>query len=409
MRVVDELLSKYSAAAVLRLIVFSDRAIFIFMEDFKMKKLTALLLSLILLLSLTACGAKTEAPAEAAPAAEAPVEAPAEEAPVEEAPAAEEAAWPCTIVDLLGNEIVLEAPVKSVVGTHNPTMNLAVVLGGGGKYIGGFGNKEMADTLYSYVFPELAEDVVQIGKGKNINFETVASLGCDLCILPERQKGLAADYANAGLPVAIVLSSTESFEAVRGSIALMGSILDEDERAAKINDTIISIEDAVTNATAAVAEEDKPTVLFLGSSAMYSVATDSMIQTEIMTKAGAKNAVTDLTVYGDFAEVTAEEILGYNPEVIWIPNYASYTVEDVMNDDAFKGTDAVKNGQVFVFPCELEPWDYPTATCVLGLAWAAQNLHGDLYSAETMKGACDELYGVIYGRTFTMEEMGLAE
>ena len=134
-----------------------------------------------------------------------------------------------------------------------------------------------------------------------------------------------------------------------------------------------------------------------------------MIQTEIMEKAGAKNAVTGLTVYGDFAEVSAEEIVGYNPEIIWIPNYASYTVEDVLNDDAFKGTDAVKNGKVFVFPCELEPWDYPTATCVLGLAWAAQNLHGDLYSQDDMVEACDTLYGTIYGRTFTLEEMGLAE
>ena len=59
-----------------------------------MKKIFALLLSLVLIFSLCACGAKEEAPAaapaapaapaeEAAPAAE---EAPAEEAPVEEAP-----------------------------------------------------------------------------------------------------------------------------------------------------------------------------------------------------------------------------------------------------------------------------------------------------------------------------------
>ena len=133
-----------------------------------MKKIIAMLLAMALVLSLAACGAKEEASAEttAAPVVEAPAEtaAPETEAPTE-APE-----WPKTIVDVMGNEITLEAPATRLVGTHNPTMNMAVILGGGGKYIAGFGNKEMADVLYSYVYPELQDDVIQIGKGKNINY-----------------------------------------------------------------------------------------------------------------------------------------------------------------------------------------------------------------------------------------------
>ena len=55
-----------------------------------MKKIIALLLALIMVLSLVACGAKTETPAEE-PAAETPAEEPAAEEPAEE-PAAEEPA-----------------------------------------------------------------------------------------------------------------------------------------------------------------------------------------------------------------------------------------------------------------------------------------------------------------------------
>ena len=55
-----------------------------------MKKMLAVLLAMLMVLSLCACGAEKEAPKAEAPAAEAPAaEAPAEEAPAEEAPAAE--------------------------------------------------------------------------------------------------------------------------------------------------------------------------------------------------------------------------------------------------------------------------------------------------------------------------------
>ena len=54
-----------------------------------MKKLIALLLALVMVIGLVACGAE-EAPVEEAPVEEAPVEeAPVEEAPVEEAPVEE--------------------------------------------------------------------------------------------------------------------------------------------------------------------------------------------------------------------------------------------------------------------------------------------------------------------------------
>ncbi len=361
----------------------------------------ALLLALVLALALAACGAPTNEPG-------APAEDPA--APTEEVqePAAPEAEWPRTITDLAGNTLELEAPVTGVVGTHNPTMNLAIVLGGGGKYITGFGNKEMADELYSYVFPELANDVPQIGKGKNINYETVLSLEPQLAILPERFAYMVEEFGDVGVPAVVVLSSTESFESIQDSLLLMGSILGEDARAAEIVDMMQSIEDDVVSATAGVADADKPSVIFLGSSSMLSVATDSMIQTEIMEKAGAVNAVTGLTVYGSFADVSAEDIVGWNPDIIWVPNYADYTVEDVLNDPMFASITAVKNGDVYYFPSALEPWDYPTASCVLGLAWAASVLHPDLYSQDQLMAAADDFYSLIYGQTFTAEQLGLA-
>jgi len=379
-----------------------------------MRRILALFTVIVLAVSLVSCAkvsggpqaqAPSESPVNTAPAAvetASPSAAPPSEASPSAAPE-----WPKTITDVKGNTLTLEKPVKSVVGTHNPTMNLAIVLGGGGKYIKGFGNKEMADELYAIVFPELAEGVTQIGKGKNINYETVVKLAPDLAILPERFAFMVEEFENVGVDALVVLSSQESFSSIMNSLELMGSILDEDERAAEIVAMMQGIIDNVKKAAAGVAEEDKPSVMFLGSSSLLSVATDSLIQTEIIETAGGVNAVKGLDVKGDFAEVSAEQIVGWNPDIIWIPQYASYTIDDVLSHEAFKNLTAVKNGAVYQFPSALEPWDYPTASCVLGLAWGACNLHPDKYSASDMMAAADAFYKLLYGKTFSAEQLGI--
>lgn len=357
-----------------------------------MKKLIAMLLALTLVLSLAACGSKpaeTTAPVESTPETTAPADT------------------SITVTDILGNEVTLEGPASRLVGTHNPTMNTAVVLGGGGKYIAGFGNKEMADVLYSYVYPELKDDVIQIGKGKNINYETVLTTGADLAILPERFAYMVEEFNDVGIPAIVILSSTESFDTIRNAINLMGTVVGETDRAAALLGYFDGVISKVAERTAGV--EEKPTVMFLGSSSMYSVATGAMIQSEIMDVAGAVNAVSGVDVLGEFADVSAEEMVGWNPDVIWVPAYADYTVEDVLNAPEFSSITAVQNGAVYSFPSELEPWDYPTVSACLGAAWAAWNLHPELYSRDELIADVNGLYELVYGQTFTAEQMGLAE
>ena len=80
-----------------------------------------------------------------------------------------------------------------MIGTHNPSMNMVIVLDGDGKRIVGFGNKDMAYGLYDKVAPEVNE-VTSIGKGKNINMETVVSVKPDLMILPKRMEDLLPKF-----------------------------------------------------------------------------------------------------------------------------------------------------------------------------------------------------------------------
>ena len=343
------------------------------------KKLLCMILALTLILSVTACSPKQDA-------------------------SSGKSSGEIKVTDAIGREVTLAAPATKVVGTHNPSLNTAVVIGGGGKYIAGFGNKDMARGLYEEVIDGY-NDLPQIGKGKDINMETVMELGADLAILPERFASQADQFAEVNVPAVVALPNDESFDTVTNSLKIVGKALGEYKRAEEITSFIGDKIDSVSKKVGAASE--KPSILFLGGTSPLTVAPDAMIQTYIIEKAGGANAVSGLDKKGEFADVSIEQIVGWNPDIIWVPSYAKYKVEDILNDPAWSSIKAVQDKAVYVFPSSLEPWDYPTASSVLGVCWAANNLHGDLYSSDDFMKDVDAFYQMVYGKTFTKEQLGL--
>jgi len=343
----------------------------------KAKRIWAMILAIVVIFSLTACST---------------------------ASSDEETSGEIVLTDVIGRQVVLEEPATLVVGTHNPTLNAAVVLGGGGKFIGGFGNKEMSRGLYEAVIPDF-DNLTQIGKGGNINYETVLQTGADLAIIPERFQDQVAQFEEIGMNVLVALPSEESFETVTASLTLLGQALGVSDRADEINAFLEAKIDNAKEITAQVT--DKKKVLFLGGSSPLSVAPDAMIQTDLIEVAGGENAVTGVEGSGDFVDVNIEQIIEWNPDVIWFPSYADYTVDSLMSDPAWANINAVKNNQVYVFPSTIEPWDQPTAALSLGIAWATHNLNPELYTQEDIMNDADEFYNMVYGMTFTAEQLGI--
>lgn len=308
------------------------------------------------------------------------------------------------LVDVIGREVVLDQPATKLVGTHNPTLNAAVVLGGGEKYIVGFGNKEMSRPLYEAVMDDY-DGLVQIGKGGNINFEAVLATGADLAIIPERFKDQVEQFEKVGLNVLVALPNEESFDTIRQSLTLLGKALGAEDR----SDMIVGYMDERIEKAKKITSQvtDKKKVLFLGGSSALSVAPAAMIQTQLIEVAGGENAVSGISGTGDFVQVNIEQIIAWNPDVIWYPAYASYTDEDLINDPAWSSIDAIKNKTIYAFPSLVEPWDQPTAALSLGIAWATHNLHPDLYTLDEIMADVDEYYNMVYGKTFSREQLGL--
>ncbi len=131
---------------------------------------------------------------------------------------------------------------------------------------------------------------------------------------------------------------------------------------------------------------------------MLSTAGDAMYQSDMIRNAGGINAAAEITdTY--WAEISYEQLLAWNPEVIILAADAAYSVEDVLADEVLADCTAVKNGAVYRIPNAIESWDSPVPGSVLGSLWLASVLHGDVYPAAEYEAAVTEFYETFYGFT----------
>lgn len=133
---------------------------------------------------------------------------------------------------------------------------------------------------------------------------------------------------------------------------MLAQLFGEEERARQISEEFTKIKDDVSMSTKNC--NNWPNVLFMGQN-KYSVTSSNMIQSEIVDLAGGTDIAASHYDHGLFNQVDAESIVIMNPEVIFIPSYAKYNVEDITSDPKLQSVEAVKNMQVYRFPGKLEP------------------------------------------------------
>lgn len=111
---------------------------------------------------------------------------------------------------------------------------------------------------------------------------------------------------------------------------------------------------------------------------------------------------------GKWMDVSAEQLADWDPEMIFAVSYAEYTLDDIRNDPALAGVKAVTEDQLYMVPSQIEAWDYPQPSSVLGLLWMTHVLHPELVSQEEYAGEAKNFYKTYFNIDLTDEQMGIA-
>ena len=349
-------------------------------------KFTALALSAAMVLSLAACGQSASQSQSAAPASGSQSQPQSQSA---SAPAAVEEVMPVTLTDAAGRQVTIETEPETLVSGYYITTSMLIALGQQDKLVG---IEAKADTrpIYALAAPELPE-LPSVGTAKEFDLEGCAALEPDLVILPLKLQESAEALEQLGINALVV--NPEDMDLLEETLDLLGQATGSSERAHALMDY-----NAETEAEMAqlLADAEKPSVYLAGNSSYLSTAGSKMYQNTLIELGGGENVAAELE--DDYwADISYEQLLAWNPDVIVIAADADYTKEDLLADSQLAGLTAVQNGAVYALPSSFEAWDSPVPSGVLGIRWMASALHGDLYSLEQFRQDAADFYKEFYG------------
>ena len=329
----------------------------------KAKKIIALLLTLAMVLSLCACGSA----AEAAPTSQ---EAPTTEAPTETTAAPTEAAE-VTVTDMIGREVAV------VPGSYQRV----VCIGAGAlrmySYVGDVsllaGVEDIDNTTLSErpaMFDSVARPYV-LAYGDTFNTLPSCGVGGPMAQAAEAEKILACDpdivisefedveksdalQAQLGVPVITLSAGSKGVfdEKFYGSMALLGQVFGEEDKAAELVRYVKDEAAAISAAVAEIPEEEKPSVYICGlgnwGTTDHLMTAENYVSFEI---AGVKNVLSGLGIQG-VGPIEEEKFveLGEQMDIIIMDAAAVKNIKPLYAEDntIFDTCKAWQDGEVYL-------------------------------------------------------------
>jgi iron complex transport system substrate-binding protein len=301
------------------------------------------------------------------------------------------------VIDHLGREVKLEKPAEKIVSGYYITTSMLIALGLEENVVG---IEAKADTRPIY---KLAArhflDLPNVGTMKEFDLEGAAALEPDLVILSIRLKDAAESLEQLGIKVLTV--NPESMEELKETIEMISKLTNTEDRAEEL---IKYYDDKTSELSAKIKDKEKKNVYLAGNSSLLSTATMKMYQNSLIEMAGGENVAGDIDdTY--WAEISYEQLIVYNPDVIiGIPG-AVYTKDEILNDEKLQGINAVKNNKVYFMPDSFESWDSPVPSGILGTMWATSLLNEDDYPFDVFKQDVYDFYKEFYDIEINMEQI----
>jgi iron complex transport system substrate-binding protein len=303
------------------------------------------------------------------------------------------------LTDQVGNTVCIPQPVERLASLYGPGTFYIYALGASDRlvaatYIGVKGVSKAPASLF-----RLESRLEELLCYPPFNIEEMVARNPDLVMVDAtRHSQLAAQFQELGIPV--IQYITETPEALRSAVRTTARALGPE--AEELAEEFCTDFDRVySTVKEALADEEKVSVLFIGTEALRVVSGD-MYQNDLFAAAGGTLVSHELRGYWN--NVNCEQIFLWNPDVIIIAPYGPVQPVDLLEDPDWQAISAIQNGRVHRMPRLIAPWDTPVPESLLAVVWIAEVLHPGEIGLD-LSSEIKHFYNNYYHYTLTDEEL----
>ncbi|MDP9357160.1 MAG: ABC transporter substrate-binding protein [Chloroflexota bacterium] len=272
------------------------------------------------------------------------------------------AAFPVTITDDVGRQVVLQEAPQRIVSIAPSNTEILFALG--------LGEKVVAVDQYSDYPPE-AEQKPQLGSYVKPDLEQIVAAAPDLVLATGVHEETVVPQLEA-LRLTVAVIDPEDLDDVFDGIGLVGRITGQDARATGLVCELLDRVDAVAER---INGAPRPRVFFELSPELHTAGPDSFID-DLISRAGGENIAAGATE--EWPQLSAEVLLEQDPEVILLADEAAGVSPDqVRTRPGWQQVTAVEQDRIVAIDPDLT--NRPGPRVVDGLEAIARALHPERF------------------------------
>ncbi len=302
------------------------------------------------------------------------------------------------IIDDSGTKVMVPDHVNRIADAWYAHHSLLMTLGAGDKIIATVNHPQ--DRPWMFLIQPSLNKALSV-RGVTFNSESLIADKTDV-VFASRGNGDIAAYRQAQLPTVEV--SFDDFSSMKQSLLTTAAVLGtpEAEKRAELYNQYLDQQIALIQAkTSKLSEAQKPRVLHIESLHPLKIdGSDTLIDTWIRL-AGGINVASG--VKGNMKEVSPEQVLAWNPDVIIIGAGAG-TLDKSDYGSLFQSVKAVQQHKVWQNPSGVFPWDRYGTEAALQIQWAAQKLHPELFPNVNIVVATQDFYRRFFNYPLTADQ-----
>ena len=316
-----------------------------------------------------------------------------------------------TIIDQVGNEVVLPEKIERVVITSLwPLPSVYTLFQGSAEGLVGMhpAAKAAAENSMLGKVADLSGVETSFIQDGQINAEELMKLNPDVVFYLGTNTEEYEILKKAGIPaVGFIANPTgdgNAIEAVASWMEQLGLIFQKEDRAQEIKEMGYEVLEQVETSVADIPEEEKERVLIIYrySDEELTVAGDGHFGDFWIEAAGGVNVADEIK---GTAAVNMEQIYAWNPDKIFISNFSSRMPEDLIDntiDNAdWTSVKAVQDEEVYKIPLGMYRWYPPSSDTPLMLQWFAKQMYPEKFEEVDMNQEVKEYYSEFYGIELT--------